>query len=401
MFGFFNVGKDFLLNIVASMLLVGVSQLVIYPIIAEKCSADSYGLFLTLMGITTMVSGVLGNSLNNVRLIMHSDYFNNNIKGDFNILLCCSLISIIFIYCGTLFLIPYKIDYPILYLFLIILMTVRSYYCVDFRININYVRVLIMNLILSSVYVIMSIWYYYFGLDYNCWIFIFLLAEIIANFYIFIKTDLWREPLIKTRFFRLATGKYFNLIYLSIISGLLTYFDRNLLYPLMGGKIVAVYFAASLVGKTITIFVAPASNVLLSYFSQVEFKMNVSKFWKINLLIVILGIMGYLISLLISNFIVQFFYPKFYNDAKNFFYIANLVPILNMIADMARPTVLEFVELSKLSIIQTIFFILAFFVSYYAITANGLYGFCCGAIGLSAFKIISMWFLGHSALCKK
>lgn len=395
-----RIGKDFILNIGASILMVLATQLIVYPAIAIKLNTDMYGLFLTLMGIAAMLAGAIGNSLNNVRIIMNNNYNYSKQEGDFSILLLFGIFIIVIVFILFLNVFTENLTSSLMYLLLVVIMTIRAYYSVAFRIKINYKYVFVMNFILSIAYICITGWYYYFGIDYKKWILIFLIAEVTATIYVFAKSNLWKETFQITSLFPVTLKKYLNLIYLTIISSLLLYFDRNLLYPLLGGKAVAVYFTASLVGKTIGIFVGPISNVLLSYFSQADFKMDIKKFWHINLLITGFGAIGYIFSLLVSDFIVKVFYLDIYFEAREFFPLANLVPILNVIADMARPTVLKFVELSKLSIVQTIFFILTFVVSYYTVTTNGLYGFCCGAIGVSLFRVMAMWFLGHLALCK-
>ena len=64
-----NFLQDVSLNIFASFMMTGILQIVVYPFLGSHMSADSYGLFLTLIGIVNIISVTLGNSLNNVRLL--------------------------------------------------------------------------------------------------------------------------------------------------------------------------------------------------------------------------------------------------------------------------------------------------------------------------------------------
>ena len=66
--------------------MTGILQIVVYPFLGSHMSADSYGLFLTLIGIVNIISVTLGNSLNNVRLLRDTTYKENKTTGDFNLI---------------------------------------------------------------------------------------------------------------------------------------------------------------------------------------------------------------------------------------------------------------------------------------------------------------------------
>lgn len=87
-----NIGADFGLNLLATLITVGTMQLIVYPTIASTMDAESYGVFLTIIAIVGTVSGMLGNGLNNLRLIVNKEYDENGSGGDFNILLLISVL---------------------------------------------------------------------------------------------------------------------------------------------------------------------------------------------------------------------------------------------------------------------------------------------------------------------
>lgn len=57
-----------------------------------------------------------------------------------------------------------------------------------------------------------------------------------------------------------------------LISRLINYADKLLIYPVLGGEEVAVYYAASIIGKMISMLISPISNVVLSYLAKIEKK---------------------------------------------------------------------------------------------------------------------------------
>ena len=105
---FGSISKDFFYNILASVILTGVMQVVVYPFLALKFNNQEYGTLLTIMGIANTVIVAFGNTLNNVRLIVNNDYereqqslfqainYHRNWFGS----LCCSGNGKILLLCG-------------------------------------------------------------------------------------------------------------------------------------------------------------------------------------------------------------------------------------------------------------------------------------------------------------
>ena len=390
--------KDFALNIGASLMLVGTMNALVYPYLSKTMSADSYGMFLMIIGLLNMLGGTFGNSLNNVRLIMHAEYEGKNISGDFNVLIGIGIgIGAILTIVGSSF---FNIDwvYALSITVLSVLIILRNYYSVAFRLKIDYIKNFVFNSYLSISYVLVIIWFTVENITLDYWIGIFLISEIAGLIYLFRNISLFREGFHITELFQKTSKKYITIIYLTLIASMLLYFDRNFLYPLLGGEAVAVYFAATVVGKALCLLTQPISTVMLSYFAQVDFVMNRKKFWQINGAVCVTSFLSYIFTILLVDIIVSFFYPTLYIKAKEYFFIANIVPCLTVIGDMARPAVLKYSSLNTLGILQTSFLIITIGVSYVCIQWNGLYGFCIGSVLLAVMKILTMWALGDYSL---
>lgn len=395
----FNLKKifsDFTMNLMANCIYIITIQLFLYPLIADVLGIDYYGLFLLYMAGINTVGSTLGNSLNNVRLISNKDY--NNLSGDFNILLI--IIEIITIFLGLGFCFFHKVSPMTSFILIIICIfsILRNYLSVEFRLNMNFSKVVISNIIISVCYVLGGLWYKYYGIQTESWILIFLFSEVIVFIYLYFETSLLKEPFIKTRLFSDTSIKYLNLIYSSFIANLLIYFDRNMLFPLIGGAAVSTYFAATIVGKSVCILTGPMSTVLLSYYAQVDFTMTKKKFWLINKTICLTAVVSYIFILLIVDYIVKFLYPSIYSSAKELFIIANIIPVLEVISNMARPAIVRYVSLTKLSIYYTIMLLINIVISYYSIMYFGIIGFCYSCIFFSVIKLIVMWYMGNKVI---
>ena len=77
--------KDFAINILASVVLTFMTQLVVYPSLGRWLSAAEYGSMLTLIGVINAVGSSFGGALNNARILMDSEYTSEGISGDSNI----------------------------------------------------------------------------------------------------------------------------------------------------------------------------------------------------------------------------------------------------------------------------------------------------------------------------
>lgn len=397
-----KIGHDFLLNLLATGVFIATMQVFVYPQIAKVCSAEVYGAFLTVVGIFHTIGGTFGNSLNNVRLIENEKYYNAGVVGDFNWLL---LGSMLFVAVASIFLFQFLPgEYSFLGLIgimlLFLLVIAEQYFSVAFRLELNYKKILLMNVFFSLAYVVSTVWYVHFNNNVNNWFFIFLVGELAALVYIFRNSTLWKESFRRTKLFQSTALNYLNLIYMSFIGSVLLYFDRNFLFPLLGGEAVAVYFVSTVMGKAVGMVSGPMSGVLLSYFGQVGFRMSRKKFWLMNGSFCVVGTVSYVVCVVIGDLVVGYFYPTLYPKAREYMYVASLAPILGVIGSMARPAVLRYVDLKKLSVFNTLFLLLTVVVSYFGIQQAGLYGFCWAAVLLAFVQMMVYFILGDYAIRK-
>lgn len=389
---------DFGLNILATGIQIICMQLILYPCIASVCTSEQYGYFLTVIGIINSVAMMLGNTLNNLRLITNEEYHSADEQGDFLIILAGVVLFDVLFGVAAFFYFGLDLLLLVLGICVVVLFTAREYFSVAFRLKINYFKVLCLNLCISLGYVVGAFWLKFCSPSLQYWIVPFLVAELLAMAYLIFNTDLLREPFSVTGLFKQTLYKYANLVFWGIISCLLMYFDRNFLLPLLGGEAVAFYFAATVVSKAVSLVAGPVSGVLLSYYSQVGYRMSRNAFWKINGTITVVCLVAYVVSVFISDWVVGTFYPSLYEGARNLFLIGNVVPVLGVVGSMARPAVLRFVSLNRLSILNTLFLLVTCGVCYYGIHQAALTGFIYASIFMSVVRVLGMWWLGHYAL---
>lgn len=392
-----SVSKDFIYNISASVLLTGVMQIVVYPLLAYFFDESSYGLILTVMGITNTTIVAFGNTLNNLRLILNSDYEENNYHGDFQALLCiaCLLGSFVSIITNT---IVYKttITVTIALCLISIIAIIKSYYCVEFRLLLNFKHILCQNIFGTIGYLlgvaILSV--------IKFWPLPFLVSELIQLLYILGKVTIVKEKLRLTPLFKSSLIKYIILIGSGLTSSIILYLDRIIIYPLIGSEAVSVYSVASVFGKALGIVMTPIAGVLLGYYAQNDYSMTTKKFWGINVISLFGGLLFICISILVAPFFTRVFYPSIYETASHYIFIANLAATISVVSNLTQSAVLKFAPTWLQIIKELVYGVFYVFAGIILLDKLGLMGFCVAAVIANIAKLITLYIMGTISIDK-
>lgn len=383
---------DFVLNFLASAVVTGVMQIILYPLINYCVGSVEYGSFLTIIGLVNTISAVIGTTLNNMRLIHENTYNSKGLKGDFNLLLVfLSVLSFI----GVSVVFPFVFDLGILKALcislLIVLMAVRNYWMVAYRIVIDYKRILFANISLVIGYLLGCLCFFFT----NEWIIPFIFGEILCLLYMTKTSSLYKEPFIFTEMKEKMCKDFCVLGLATLSANLLIYLDRLLLYPLMGGEAVTSYTIASLGGKYLGIIATPIASVLLSYYSQADFRMTRKKFWWITGGISFFSFACLIIIVPLAPFLAKLLYPGSYADAVNIMFLANLGGILGVISNFIQPAVLIFAPTKWQIIKEGVYGIIYIGLGTILLNNYGLQGFCVANIIAISSKCLLMIALGN------
>ena len=387
-----NLSKDFIYNIVASIILTGIMQIVVYPFLASKLTGDAYGTLLTTMGIINTIIVSLGNTLNNVRLIMNSNYVKDNENGDFQIILFASeALGIIASLIVTIFVFKLKIVQTVLLCLVVILGLAKSYYCVSFRLQLNFKLILLQNVFGAIGYGLGIVVFFVL----HEWPIPFLFAELSQLIFVICVSSLWREPFAKTKRFATCTSKYFILILTGLSSSLILYLDRIIIYPLIDGEAVSIYTIASVFGKSLGIIMTPIAGVLLSYYAQIDFVMTVRRFRKTNIISLIFGAFFIVCTIFISPIVTKLLYPSFYDQVSPFLFVANLAATINVIGNLTQSAVLKYAPTWLQIIKEAIYCLTYVLLGLLLLKPYGLFGFCIASIVANSVKLLSLYIIGE------
>lgn len=368
--------KDFFYNAVASFVPVVILQIIILPIVSARMENDIYGLALTIIAAISLLPSAIGNILNNVHLLENKTYERLGEEGDFGILLsiaiilCSFLMGVLTLYYGI------KNVYEIILIVIVSLLTVmREYYIVLFWIDLNYKKIFICNIWLSIGYVIGV--FLFFVFDY--WEFIYIGGQLLGLIYILKNKGIKVELFHMTKHFPVVFHKVEILTIAGFLNRSLQYVDRLLLYPLLGGKNVSIYYVSTLVGKIISLGVAPINSYLLSQLAKKE-NMCRNVFVKILCMIGVIGIMGYGLCIIVAYPILSILYRNLANEAMQYIYITTLTSIIYAAISVISPVLLKFCNINWQITISATCFIVYVTVSLILLKSYQLKGFCFGGL---------------------
>lgn len=385
-----NKGKvisDMILNIIAAALPIALLQLIIYPRLAQKLGGDKYGLMLTIYSIWIMISNSLGNVLNNIKLLKNPQYEELGENGDIEYLLrqwlgagSAIVFIVIWVYCGK-----FNATHIILGTMTAACIFLKAYLEVGFRLKLNYKAIVINSIVLGIGFCIGT---GLFELT-KCWEFVFFTGYLLSVIFCAGKTRLLKVKACKTTMYREVSRDSYFLVISSIISNCINYADKLILYPLMGGTAVSIYYTATILGKITGMLTGPINSVILSYISRWD--NSKSKYFVriLGLGIVVISI-GYVFTLLLARPVLGILFPQWVDEVMRIIPITTATVMLTVLASILQPFILKFCNIYWQIIISGVGSAAYFISALILWRIYGLTGFCIGTVIGVTVKIIIM-----------
>ena len=380
-----KVVVDVFLNIIASALPVAMLQLILYPKVARIVGGDEYGLMLTIYSIWIMISNSLGNVLNNIRLLYYPQYNKLNEQGDDTLLLwkwipVSSVIVFVFIwtYCGS-----FSVIHVILGTLVSISILFKAYLEVGFRIKLEFWAILINNLLLSIGFLL---GYYLFKVT-NAWEMIFLIGYSFSCIFCILKTGLLAEKPNKTSINKKVTQDAYSLLVAAVIGCLVNYADKLVLYPLMGGTSVSIYYTATILGKITGMLTGPINSVILSYITRWD-NSKIGIFTKVLFIGIGIVSVAYFVTVFCARPILGLLFPQWIDEVMNILPYTTITIMLTVLSSFLQPFIMKYCKLQWQIGISSIGSASYFICALVLWKIIGLKGFCIGTIIGSLTKLM-------------
>lgn len=268
-----------------------------------------------------------------------------------------------------------------------ILMTnVRLYSTCYYRLESKYNKVIIQNLIYFIGIIISLIIFKFTSNIY----FLLFIPEFISIIYALKNSDLLIMKLEKTKEIITTSKQFIKLGIVSLLTNLMDYFDKFLIYPMFGATSVSVYYAVNSMSKITSLITNPMSSVILSWVSNSKGDNSKNKILKMTLLANIPVILIVTLLTIPCTYIaLKILYIQYLSDALILIIPIAITSGFGTAAVLIKSVLLKYSNTNKLLITYVSYFIVFIMLGYYLSKLNGLQGF---AIANLISRII-LWIL--------
>ena len=372
----------------AGLLMNGVLQIIVYPLLNRHMGSEPLGNLLFIMGLTAIITPSIGQALNTSRLVVRRTEPVSN--GDYNTMLLVygSIGAVIALLIagamgqGTLG----GIFGAAATFALILLMVFRYYGDVEFRLNLNYRNYFIYYAILTAGYLIGFGLYFITGI----WYLIFVTGEAMAICYLVLRGTIFKNFLKTSDAFRVAVTRGTFLIFSYVITNLTLNIDRLVLKMLIDDLAVTQYYVVSLIGKTMVLLVAPINTIIISYLTKRKENLDRKQYMMFvggGLLVSLVFFLGAEIA---TPIFLMLFYGNLYESVRGLITIVNASQILGLLSAYIFIVVLTFTEEKWQMILQTIHLIIISLLVFFMTRGGDLQGFSIAVLMANTIRVITV-----------
>lgn len=385
---------DVFLNTIGFAVYIIIQQIILLPIVARYTNDNTFSAVVVFISVYSIICNTIGNEIGITRQVRFEEDIHNNINYTYYnsiIILLSPVMMGVAIFIFLFF--DFSIDELVVFSLIIVLGSFRLYSASYFRLKKNFKRIVFQNLIYSLGAIIGLAIFMHVEKSYLP----FLFAELCSVFYGYVKSDFSFQ----TVFLKNGSDKYrkigstfSDLGMMSLLANLMVYFDKLVMYPLLGPSAVAVYFAANSMSKAINLIVNPLYSVVLSWLltsrnSDKEVIIDATK--KLNIIVVLAATV---ISWPISYVALKLLYPQYFLAA-----LPMLWPICASVGfgvsnSFLKGVLLKYYESRKLLISNISFFVVFILLAIPLSKWIGIIGFVYANL-LARFEqwAVFVWFL--------
>ena len=364
--------SDMILNMIGFAIYIVAQQILLLPILAKSVTDEVYAVIVLYLSILNVVCNVTGGELGNVRLVMDSEYKKDSLRGDFaRILLLLSPIITIILFPLFIFLGYSKLG-SIALILTILMANIRLYSTCYYRLEKEFNKVIIQNLCYLCGIILSLIAFIFCK---NIYLILFI-PELISLVYALKNSDLLKMKLNKTKEIKNTIKKFGELGFVSLLTNLMNYIDKFLIYPILGTTSVAVYYAVNSMSKIVSLITNPMSSVVLSWISNINDSKKKNKIIKMTMCVNIpIVIIVAIISIPLTYLALKILYSQYLVDAMILIVPISIITAFGTASTLTKSVLLKFSNTKKLMFIYMGYFVLFAILAYNLSKSNGLLGF--------------------------
>lgn len=382
----FTIASDLIFSVAGLMLMNGTLQFLIYSLLRKWVGNEAFGDYQSIIAVVSIMGTTFGVAANYSRMVRARDKKDTN--GDYNIFLTIISVSCIAVSAGTLSVYKsFNVAHFILLTILMIVTVLRYYGDVNYRIKLNYKGFFVYYAIITAGYCLGLFVFKYIS---EQWMLIFILGELAAVIFVTLHGDIFKGKKLLTRSpeFKDSMKSVGILSATNILSAIAQQADKIILGLAINGEAVTTFYVATLMGKVVSLLTTPLNGVLIGYLTKYEGKVTKKMVAAFVFVLLGIGIVALFACYIASMIVVKLLHPEVFDEAKQYFFMANAGQIFYFIANCLMTVILR-VASEKFQMYINIVYIIIYAVTVIPLTISmGIWGITIALLITNAAKFI-------------
>lgn len=390
----FSIATDLLYSIAGLMLMNGILQLLVNPMLNKWLGEDAFGNYQSIFAIVSIMGTTFGVAANYSRMVRSREKKDTN--GDYNIFLAVISVLCIAVAAGALIIYrSFSVVHFLLLTALTALTVLRYYGDVNYRINLNYKGFFIYYAVITAGYCVGLPIFKYVS---EQWMLPFILGELAAVVFVALHGSIFKGKgkLSPSPEFGGTIKSVSILSATNLLSSVAQQADKIILGLIMSGEAVTTFYVATLLGKVISLLTTPLNGVLIGYLTKYEGKFTKKIFVTFAAALLGIGVVAILGCFIASKIFVKIFYPSVYEQANPYFLLANAGQVFYFIANSLMTVILR-VSSEKYQMYINIIYIIIYAATVIPLTVSfGLWGMTIALLITNVAKFIMTAAIGFA-----
>lgn len=377
-----NLIRDLFFNTLGFGIYIATQQILLMPIMSKIFPEEEFAKIVLYISVFAIVTNVLGSELGIVKQVKRDEIRE---KSDYNRILLQLFPFIILVSIVTLYILKFNVIEIIMLTISILLGNTRLYSAAHFRANKDFKKIVIQNVL----YLIGTVLGLFITYKLKMIAIPMLLAEVICLIFDILNTDIIKTGVSKTQSNKEIWKTFAGFGFISFLINMTTYFDKIIIYPILGNNAVNVYYATSSMSKILSLITNPLHGVILSWLkgNDEEFKKKVTTVTlKANIPMLIIT---FLLSIPLTYIAVMILYPQYLEDSRKLIIPICIGVAFSTASSIVKAILMKYIESKKLVKIYVIYIIILFLGATIASYYIGITGFAY-AISLAS---VSLWIM--------
>ena len=382
---------DSIWSIMGLVLMNLVAQVLMYPLLARIFGEAGYGDIQYLMAYINIITVSVGCAANYARMTSPAEERMSN-NGDYNLfLLVISLLGLPFTvlvrYFGG---VSMDLATTIAYYLLFVSMAFRYYADISYKLTLRYRRYFLYYLFIGVGYGIGAVLVWFT----HIWPLAIVCGEVAGILYAYLADDTLRKNGLKPS---PAIGRVLKVVLLLCVSegvtNLIANVDRLLIKFFIGASAVAVWYLATLVGKTVSLVTTPLNGVLIGYLARYEGKLTK----KMMSLITVVSLVCFAVltaACVLGGFLVLILlYPDSLENVKPYLWVGSFSQVIFFVTNFVSVVLIRFAH-KRYQIYINVAYAAVFFGLGIPMIRMGLWQFAWAVVVANAVKWLVAILLG-------